>query len=161
MWTDFQITSHFIFVVAIVWCLCCHFCELAYMTSIVLFFSVWYHKNREHTGLVASLDSVCAKSFFIYGVVQTLHSPSTAVFCVNAAFAVTTSACFAATHWDADPSLYDRVHPLGLHICPGIWALFVICTHEPILWHGRQRSFSLEHCLACVTPSASIFAIGL
>ena len=48
-----------------------------------------------------------------------------------------------------------------LHIWPGIWTLFVICTHEPILLHGHLRSISIEHCLLCVTPSASIFPIGL
>lgn len=161
MWTDFQITSHFIFVLAILVCLCSQFCELAYMTSIVLFLSVWYHKNREHKGLVAALDSICAKSYFIYAVVQMSHSPSAAVFCVNATFALTTSACFVATHLNTDPSLYECIHPLGLHICPGLWALFVSCTHEPILLDGHRSSFSLEHCLLCVTPSPSIFPIGL
>jgi len=161
MWSDFQITSHFIFVVAIVLSLCRHFCEMAYMTSVVLFFSVWYHKNREHIGLVASVDSVCAKSYFIYALVQMSHSPSVLVFCVNAVFALTTTVCFVATHLNHDPSLYAWIHPFGLHICPGIWALFVICTHEPILLQADLRSVSFERCLFCVTPSATIFRIGL
>jgi len=158
-WTDFQITSHFIFVVAIFLSLCRHFCELAYMTSMVLFFSVWYHKNREYLGLVALVDSFCAKSFFVYALVQTSRSPSIYAFGVNAAFALTTSVCFVATHLNTDPSLYAWIHPLGLHVGPGIWTLFVSCTHEPIILHGHLRSISIEHCLWCVTPGSPIFPV--
>ena len=157
-WMDFQITSHLIFVLAIMLSVCRQFYELAFMTSTVLFFSVWYHKNREEFGLISCLDSFCAKSYFLYALVQMSRSPSTAVFGVNALFALVTSACFVTTHLNNDPQLYARIHPLGLHICPGIWTLFVVCTYEPILLHRNLRTLSFEHVLECFTPSAWICA---
>jgi len=157
-WTDFQITSHLIFVLAILLSVCRQFYELAFMTSTVLFFSIWYHKNQEEFGLIACLDSFCAKSYFLYALVQVSRSPSNAVFGVNTLFALATSACFITTHLNNDPGLYAWIHPLSLHICPGIWTLFVVCTHEPILLHGKLRILSSQHCFRCFTPSAGIFA---
>ena len=141
-WIDFQITSHFLFVLAIMLSVCREFYEVSLMTSTVMFFSVWYHRNREVFGVVSLIDSVCAKAFYIYALVQTSRSPSAPVFFLNAAFAIVTSACFIATHLDGDPRLYAWVHPFGLHVCPGIWTSFVVMTHEPIIFTTGLRTMA-------------------
>ena len=132
-WTDFQITSHFLLACATAFSVYRHFYELALMSGTVVFFSVWYHRNKEEFGLVACVDSFCAKCFFMYGLIQTSRSASAAIFLVNVCFAGVTAGCFLATHLDPDPALYTRIHPFGLHICPGVWNLFVVYFHEPIL----------------------------
>jgi hypothetical protein len=103
------------------------------MSGTVVFFSVWYHRNKEVFGLVACADSFCAKTFFMYALIQTSRSASAAIFLVNVCFAAITTACFLATHLNSDPAFYTRIHPFGLHICPGVWNLFVVYFHEPIL----------------------------
>ena len=140
-WTDFQITSHCIFVVAIPLSLFVRFYELTIMTSAVLFFSVWYHRNREVFGIISSLDSFFAKSFFMYALVQMSRSPSPTVLCLNLLFASVTAACFLATYLKHDAAFYARVHPLGLHVCPGLWTLLVVIFHRPILLEGNLRPF--------------------
>ena len=141
-WTDFQITSHLLFVLAIMLSVCRQFYELVFMTSTVIFFSVWYHKNREEFGVISCIDSFCAKAFYVYALVQMSRSPSSVIFCVDAIFALVTGMCFIATHLNNDPALYAWIHPLGLHVCPGIWTLFVVATHEPIILNGSLRAIT-------------------
>ena len=64
------------------------------------------------------------------------RSPSSVFFCVDAFFALVKGMCFIATHLNNDPALYAWIHPLGLHVCPGIWTLSVVAKHEPILLNG-------------------------
>jgi len=141
-WIDFQITSHILFVLAIMLSICQQFYEVAFMTSTVIFFSVWYHKNREVFGVISCIDSVCAKAFYIYALVQTSRSPSAPIFFLNAAFALVTIICFIATNLNGDPRLYAWVHPFGLHVCPGIWTSFVVMTHEPIIFTTSLRTIT-------------------
>jgi len=132
-WGDFQITSHCLLLCATVFAAYRQFYELAVMSGTVVFFSVWYHRNKEGLGVVAYLDSFCAKAFFMYAVVQTSRSVSVAIFLANVAFSLVTAGCFVATHLNPDPILYNQIHPFGLHICPGLWNLFVVYFHEPML----------------------------
>jgi len=126
--------------------LVCHqFYELTFMTSTVIFFSVWYHKNREEFCVIPCIDSVCAKVFYMYALVQTSRNPHHRFFCVNVAFALVTG-----NAW---------IHPLGLHVCPGIWTLFVVMTHEPILWNASLRTITPANCFVCFTPGAVIFSV--
>jgi len=141
-WVDFQITSHILFVLAIMLSVCQEFHEVTLMTSTVIFFSVWYHKNQEELGVISLIDGVCAKAFYMYALVQTSRSPSAPMLLLNAVFALVTAVCFIATHLNGDPRLYAWVHPLGLHVCPGIWTSFVVMTHEPIIFTTSLRTMA-------------------
>jgi len=133
-WADFQITSHCLLLCATVFVAYRQFNELAVMSGTVVFFSVWYHRNKEVFGVVACLDSFLAKAFFMYAVVQTSRSVSVAIFLANVGFSLVTAGCFVATHLNTDPVLYNQIHPSGLHICPGVWNLFFV-WNLPMLYY--------------------------
>jgi len=150
-WGDFQITSHCLLACATVFAAYRQIYELALMSGTVVFFSVWYHRNKEEFGVVACLDSFCAKAFFMYAVVQTSRSVSIAIFLANVVFSLVTAGSFVATHLNPDPLLYSQIHPFGLHICPGVWNLFVVYFHEPILLRTSMTLPAFPSCCAVTT----------
>lgn len=132
-WTDPHMASHVAFVPAIV-CSCSPSSplpELAALQSIVLVLSLIYHRNYERPGALASVEGLFAKALFMYGTAQTFYSPTHALLFANGACFLATAGAFFATN--TNKSLYDRWHPLGLHLVPGLWATLVALNHTSLL----------------------------
>ena len=86
-----------------------------------------YHFQREMPGPLATIEGTVAKALFIYGVAQLLHCPDPTAMAVQSCCASLTLVTFVATNlW---PGLYERYHPIGMHVVPGLWA-FVVATHH-------------------------------
>lgn len=132
-WTDMQILSHVAFVPAII-ISCANpspLPELAILQGVVLGLSLFYHRNYERQGPLANAEGIFAKLLFLYGTVQTFHSPTTGLLAVNSACFCLTAGTFVVTNMDS--SLYERYHPLGLHLIPGLWATLVALFHTSLL----------------------------
>lgn len=66
-----------------------------------------------------------------YGATQTALSPTEELLAINSLCALATATAFVATN--ADSRLYEKWHPLGLHVIPGLWSLNVACGHASLL----------------------------
>ena len=97
--------------------------ELALLQSCVLLLSLAYHRNYERPGLLARGEGVSAKLLFLYGFAQTCRSPDPTFLLINGACFAATLGSFVATNFNK--ALYERYHPIGLHIVPGLWSTSV------------------------------------
>jgi hypothetical protein len=135
-WSDPQLTSHVAFVPGIALALAqpSPLPELAALQTTTLALSLAYHRNYERPGLLAQGEGASAKLLFIYGTTQTFLNPPIDQNILQVAeggcFALTLG-CFVATNFDK--SLYERWHPLGLHVVPGIWSFLVAVGHTSLL----------------------------
>ena len=129
-WTDLQMTSHVAFVPAIAISafklpdVAVDFGfqagtlpELAALQSVVLGLSLLYHHNYERPGRLAGVEALCAKMLFVYGTAQTFYSPSDMLLVANSMCFLLTAGTFVITN--LEKSLYERYHPIGLHVIPG------------------------------------------
>ena len=132
-WSDLQLTSHAAFVpaIAISSARAPPLPELAALQTCVLLLSLAYHRNYERPGLLAKGEGASAKLLFLYGAVQTFHSPDAPFLAVNGACFALTLASFVATNFDK--TLYERWHPIGLHIVPGVWSASVAVGNPSLL----------------------------
>ncbi|KAL1523074.1 hypothetical protein AB1Y20_018034 [Prymnesium parvum] len=105
--------------------------ELAALQSVVLVLSCLYHRNYERPGVLAKGEGASAKALFLYGVAQTVHSPTVLLACANTCCFALTAGVFVATNFDK--RLYERWHPWGLHVLPGVWSTLIALNHAPLL----------------------------
>ena len=124
-WNDIMVTSHVAFVPGIVVAASRQppLPELALLQSCVLLLSLAYHRNYERPGLLARGEGVSAKLLFLYGAVQTFRSPDETFLLINGACFAATLSSFVATNFNK--ALYERYHPIGLHVVPGLWSTSV------------------------------------
>ena len=111
--------------------------ELALLQSVVVCFSVAYHRVYEAPGAVAHCDGAAAKALFVYGTAQTLlNCPSVfGLFEAEMTCGVATTSIFLVTNIRKhDTKQYDRWHPLGLHMMPGIWSYLVATNHSALFF---------------------------
>ena len=109
--------------------------DLAALETTALILSWAYHRNYERPGALARCEGVAAKALFCYGAAQLFNCPSTApgeLLALEWACCGLTLSAFLATN--LRPALYDRWHPLGLHIIPGVWAFAVATHHTQLPW---------------------------
>jgi hypothetical protein len=132
-WSDPFVTSHVAFLPGIV--IACTksppLPELAAIQSLVLGLSVMYHRDYERPSPVATAEGLFAKLLFAYGTVQTCYSPTDVLLAANSLCFLLTAGTFVLTN--IRPSLYERWHPLGLHLVPGLWATLVSLFHTSLL----------------------------
>jgi hypothetical protein len=108
--------------------------ELALLQSSVLALSLAYHRNFERTGALAQAEGASAKLLFLYGATQTLaNCPAgqPGLFGAEACCLGLTLGCFVGTNFDK--GLYERWHPWGLHVVPGVWSSLVALEHTSLL----------------------------
>lgn len=141
-WTDPQMYSHAAFVPAIAASALVTpgLPELALLQSVTLALSLGYHRQYERPSRLATAESVSAKLLFLYGAVQTTQSPSEALLVANSACFALTLGTFVLTN--LDKSLYERWHPLGLHVVPGAWSFFVATGHTSLLPPAALAAFT-------------------
>ena len=109
--------------------------DLALLQTATLCLSLAYHRNYERPGALARCEGVAAKALFVYGTAQLFHCPSDAppgLFALEGACFAVSLGSFLATN--LSPALYDRWHPLGLHVVPGVWAFAVATHHAQLPW---------------------------
>ena len=105
--------------------------ELVAIQSAVLSLSLLYHWNYERPGLLAQGEGLSAKLLFLYGAAQTLRSPDAALLAANSGCFALTLGAFVVTNFDK--RLYERWHPWGLHVVPGVWSTLVALHNAPLL----------------------------
>lgn len=135
-WNDVQMTSHVAFVpgIAIAAVQTPPLPELALLQSATLALSLAYHRNYERPGLLADCEGTSAKALFVYGTAQTLTNcpiDQTALWYSEGGCFVLTLACFLLTNFNK--GWYERWHPWGLHVVPGVWAALVATGHSSLL----------------------------
>lgn len=130
---DIMLTSHVAFVPAILVAAARSppLPELALLQSCVLLLSLAYHRNYERPGLLARGEGASAKLLFLYGTAQTFRSPDPSFLLINGACFAATLGSFVATNFNK--ALYERYHPIGLHIVPGVWSTSVAMGHTSLL----------------------------
>ena len=115
----------------ITWPSACEESWQALLQTAVLGSSLLYHHDYERPGVTAKIEGALAKALFLYGSAQTYLSPSEPLLLANAACLVATLGCYVATN--VNKGLYERWHPIGLHVVPGIWSALVAAGHETLL----------------------------
>jgi len=108
--------------------------ELAALQSCTLGLSLAYHRNYERPGLLARGEGASAKLLFLYGTAQTLSNcpiDQPILYAGECACFAATLGCFVATNLNT--ALYERWHPWGLHVVPGVWSALVAAGHTSLL----------------------------
>jgi hypothetical protein len=134
--SDPQITSHAAFVPGIIAAATTAppLPELAALQSSVLLLSLAYHRNYERPGLLAQGEGFSAKLLFLYGTTQTLTNcpaDQPALLVGESCCLALTLGAFVVTNFNKD--LYERWHPVGLHVVPGVWSTLVALGHTSLL----------------------------
>ncbi len=129
-WCDPQMYTHLAFVPGVVVALQREpvMVELVVLQGIVCVLSLWYHRNYEHECGMAKVEHAFAHALFVYGWIQMLRSPGFWIFCANMACACVTLNVYVITNERKE--LWERWHPIGLHVVPGIWSLIIASYHE-------------------------------
>mmetsp|Transcript_22614 Transcript_22614/g.70783 ORF Transcript_22614/g.70783 Transcript_22614/m.70783 type:complete len:220 (+) Transcript_22614:85-744(+) len=131
--TDPMMFSHAAFVPGILVASSRGMMDLASLQLVLLTLSLMYHRNREVAGRVALVEGSVAKAFFVYGIAQLVNCPpdiDLVTFAAEIACSVVTVSTYVATNlW---PATYERYHPIGLHLVPGLWSFLVALNHLPL-----------------------------
>ena len=148
-WTDMQIVSHAAFVPAIAVATLRQppLPELAALQAATLALSLAYHRNYERPGRLSKLEGSTAKTLFAYGAAQTYLSPTPECLAVNSSLMLATVGSYVVTN--VDTRLYERWHPIGLHVAPGLWSLNVACNQESVLLLPSVME-CMAHVSACI-----------
>ena len=157
-WTDPQMYTHVAFVPGILAAATRQspLPELVALQSAVLTLSLLYHRkcatplptgphaeaqvaehrivpdgSYERPGVLAKGEGLSAKLLFLYGASQTTQSPDASILAANSCCFALTLGAFVATNFDK--RLYERWHPWGLHVVPGVWSTLVALHNAPLL----------------------------
>jgi len=132
--TDFQITSHIPFAVVFVLSVCMRFFEMAVLVGLVLVFSLAYHLGWEERTAFSYIDNCTAFTLSMYGNVQLFFSPSPLILGINLTLGISSAAIFVLGYTRYGSRFYGWIHPIGLHILPGIWSGVVVVFQKPLLF---------------------------
>ena len=134
-WNDFVVSSHLAFAPAIVVALVRGVYDALVLITVMVFLSVWYHREAEKNTLVAKIELCSTCTLFVYGIAQCFYAPSVLVLAGEALCAwVTVSTYISCFFICENKALYDRWHPIGLHLVPAVWALLVAALHERLIF---------------------------
>ena len=133
-WTDKQVISHVAFVPSLVVALCVrHFYEPVLFVLPLLVLSTLYHRHHEPSGTLLSRTELCvAFILYFYGWVQLINSPSFTSFVLCGMCCAATSTIYVLTNPVIKKIDWDTWHYVGMHIIPGMWALFVSIFNYPV-----------------------------
>lgn len=133
-WNDVQMCSHIALLPAI--CIAAArvppLLELVTLQSVVVVLSLLWHRSHEREGCFAKVEHLFAHALFVYGAVQTWFAPSADVLAVELLCACGTLATYAAT--TVRPELWEMLHPIGLHVVPGLWSGLIAALHGRLLF---------------------------
>ena len=133
-WNDFVMSSHLAFLPGIAVASARGLYDAAVLISVMVFFSLWYHREAEKNRLVARVElcSVCA--LFAYGSLQCREAPDALALSAEVVCACVTVATYVAGFFMCDDRrCYDFWHPIGLHLVPALWSLLVAGTHPSLV----------------------------
>ena len=134
-WDDFVVWSHLAFAPAVVTALARGVYDALFLISVMVFLSVWYHREAESNKLVAKIELCSTCTLFAYGIAQCFYAPGLAVLTAEVLCAwVTVGTYLSCFYIYQNKAAYDRWHPIGLHLVPAAWALLVAALHEPLLF---------------------------
>jgi hypothetical protein len=134
-WDDFVVSSHLAFAPAVAVAVLRAVYDAAVLITVMVFLSVWYHREAEKNTLVARIELCSTCALFAYGVAQCFHAPGVLVLAGEALCACVTVSTYAACFFICgNKALYNRWHPLGLHLVPAAWALAVAALHRSLLF---------------------------
>lgn len=110
--------------------------EICAVVVPVVVLSITYHKNHEKYGWVSIVDGVCAKMLFVYKIahMQQIYAnmASMKIFACMLALSITTTTAHVFTYINRQPHMYELVHPIGLHVLPGVWCILVAIYCPPL-----------------------------
>ena len=78
-WDDFVVWSHLAFAPAVVIALARGVYDALALISVMVFLSVWYHREAESNKLVAKIELCSTCTLFAYGIAQCFYAPGLAV----------------------------------------------------------------------------------
>jgi uncharacterized membrane protein YecN with MAPEG domain len=133
-WSNFQITSHIPFAVVFVLSVSMHFFEMTVLVGLVLIFSLVYHFGWEERTAFSYLDNCTAFALSMYGSVQLFFSPSPLILGINLTLGISSAIIFVFGYTQYFSHFYGWIHPIGLHILPGIWSGVVVVFQKPLLF---------------------------
>ena len=132
-WSDPQMYTHVAFLPAL-WVALCRdppMFDLVMLQGSVFLLSLWWHRNHEHECGLAKIEHAFAHALFVYGWIQMLRSPGFWIFLANMACACVTLGVYVITNERKE--LWERWHPIGLHVVPGIWSTIIAYFHGSLL----------------------------
>ena len=134
-WDDFVVSSHLAFLPAVVVALIRGLYDAAALITVMVFLSIWYHREAEKNQLIAKIELCSTCALFIYGVLQCFLAPGMLVllFEVQCAF-ITVLTYISGFFIYKHKHLYDFWHQIGLHLVPALWALLVASFHQRLLF---------------------------
>jgi hypothetical protein len=134
-WDDFVVSSHLAFLPAVVVALVRGVYDAAALTSVMVFLSIWYHREAEKNQLVAKIELCSTCTLFAYGISQCLYAPGIPVLTAEVVCAwITVWTYIAGFFMSEHKNLYDFWHPIGLHLVPALWAFLVASFHQRLLF---------------------------
>jgi hypothetical protein len=134
-WDDFVVSSHLAFLPAVVLALVRGLWDAAVLIIVMVFLSIWYHREAEKNQFIANIELCSTCALFIYGASQGFYAPSASMLAAEVICAsITVSTYIAGFFICQHKHLYDLWHPIGLHLVPAVWALLVAAFHESLLF---------------------------
>lgn len=138
-WDDFVVSSHLAFIPAVVVALIRGLYDAVALITVMVFLSIWYHREAEKNLLIAKIELCSTCALFIYGVLQFFHAPGMQVLSFEVGCAFTTILTYIVGFFIyKHKHLYDFWHPIGLHLVPALWALLVASFHKRLLFAEEQ-----------------------
>ncbi len=134
-WDDFVVLSHLAFLPAVVVALVRRVYDAAALTSVMVFLSIWYHREAEKNQLIAKIELCSTCTLFVYGISQCFYAPGIPVLTAEVLCAwITVCTYIAGFFMSAHKHIYDFWHPIGLHLVPALWAFLVASFHQRLLF---------------------------
>ena len=134
-WDDFVVSSHLAFLPAVVVALVRRVYDAAALTSVMVFLSIWYHREAEKNQLIAKIELCSTCTLFVYGISQCFYAPGIPVLTAEVLCAwITVCTYIAGFFMSAHKHIYDFWHPIGLHLVPALWAFLVASFHPRLLF---------------------------
>lgn len=134
-WNDFVVSSHLAFLPAVVVALIRGLYDAAVLIAVMVFLSIWYHREAEKNQFIARIELCSTCALFAYGAAQWLHAPGMLVLTAEVICAWITVSTYISCFFIAQHKhLYDLWHPIGLHLVPALWALLVAAFHGRLLF---------------------------
>jgi uncharacterized membrane protein YqaE (UPF0057 family) len=69
-WDDFVVSSHLAFLPAVVVALIRGLYDAAALITVMVFLSIWYHREAEKNQLIAKIELCSTCALFTYGFIQ-------------------------------------------------------------------------------------------
>lgn len=104
--------------------------EVLLLTLLVGPLSFLYHYSYEKPSVLARIESISAKSAFIYGIAQISNAPTDRLSEIETILCISTAAIYITTNIKKE--LYDPWHSL-MHVIPPLWVGIIASSHTQLL----------------------------